>query len=132
MNNSPDSLPNISCLEMFLKNPTSSKLEVVQGVHKYLSDVIKGTEQSSTNSDFIDLFTQFTKAPFKDYVYRLMTKSILLEVSLCLVQELISGLPDRAANLNLVVEGTRAGQALCCDRTVCVIPSGLPILVRHR
>ena len=109
MNFSPESLPNCSCFELFLKNPKGCKPEVVQGSHKFISDVIKGSERSPTNSVFIGLFNQFTKDPVKDYVFQRMTKSILQELALCLLQEIISGGPERAASLNLVVEETKAG-----------------------
>ena len=55
--------------------------------------MIVGREQSPTNSVSIDLFIQFTKVLVKDYVYRRMTESesILLELVLCLTQEIFSG-----------------------------------------
>ena len=53
MNISPDSLPNVSCFDMFVENTKGSKPEVVQGSHKFLSDVIVGKEQGPTNSVFI-------------------------------------------------------------------------------
>ena len=81
MDISPESLPNLSCFDMFVKNP-GSKPEVVQGVHKFLLDVIVGKEQGQTNSVFIGLFNQFTKVPVKDYVCSRMTKSILLDLTL--------------------------------------------------
>ena len=109
MNISPDSLPNSSCFELFLKDPKGVKPEVVQGAHKFISDVIDGSEQSPKNSAFIGLFNQFTKNPVKDYIFQRMTKSILQELALCLLQEIISGGPERAASLNLVVEKTKAG-----------------------
>jgi len=101
MNFSPDSLPNSSCFELFLKDPKGCKTEVVQGAHKFISDVINGSEQSPKNSVFIGLFNQFTKNPVKDYIFQRMTKSILQELALCLLQEIISGGPERAISLNL-------------------------------
>ena len=69
-----------------------AKPEVVHGAHRFLSDVIRGAEQSTINSVFIELFNQFTKVQVKDYIYRRITKSFFLELFLCLVQqELISG-----------------------------------------
>ena len=97
MNNSPDSLPNVSCFDLFVKNPKGCKLEVIQGSHKFLSDVINGSEQSPINSVFIGLFNQFTKVPIKDYVFQRMTKSILQELALCILQELISYGPTSLA-----------------------------------
>ena len=109
MSCSPDSLPNSSCFELFLKDPKGCKPEVVQGSHKFISDVISGSEKSPTNAVFIGLFNQFTKKPVRDYIFQRMTKSILQELALCLLQEIISGGPKRAASLNLVVEETKSG-----------------------
>ena len=106
---SPDSLPNISCFDLFVRDPKGCKPEMIQGAHSYLSDVMKGRENGPKNSVFIGLFNRFTKTPVKDYVFRRMTKSILQELALCILQELISGGPERAANLNLVVEETKTG-----------------------
>ena len=68
MSKSPDSLPNVSCFDLFLKNPKGCKIEVIQGAHKFMTHVIQGSEQSSKNFIFIDLFNQFTKITIKKYV----------------------------------------------------------------
>ena len=109
MNFPPDSLPNISCFDMFVRDPKGCNPNMIQGAHRYLSDVIKKNENGPKNSVFIGLFSHFTKTPVKDYVFRRMTKSILQELALCILQELISGGSQRAANLNLVVEETKTG-----------------------
>ena len=106
---SPDSLPNSSCFELFVKNPKGCKPDLIQGAHKFMLNVIEGSEPSPTNKVFIGLFNQFTKKPIKDYVFKRMTKSILQELALCILQDLISGGPLRAAGLNLVVEETKSG-----------------------
>ena len=109
MDISPDSLPNISCFDKFVRNPKGCKPEVIQGSHSFISDVIKGSETSPKNSVFIGLFNHLTKTPVKDYIFKRMTKTILQELALCICQELISGGSERAQNLNLVVEETRSG-----------------------
>ena len=108
MDNSPDSLPNVSCFDLFVKDPKVCKLGVIQGTHSFITHVIKGIEQSSKNSTFIDLLNQFTKVPIKTHVFQRMTKSILQELALCVLQELISCGPSRAQNLSLVLQETRA------------------------
>lgn len=107
--NLPDSLPNVSCFDIFVRNPKNCETPVIQGSHKFMMDVIKGGEQSPTNSVFMGLFGHFTKEPLKNYIYQRMTKPILQELALCILQELIAGGPERAQSLNLVVEETRAG-----------------------
>ena len=44
MSKSPDSLPNVSCFDLFLKDPKGCKIEVIQGAHKFMIHIIKGTE----------------------------------------------------------------------------------------
>ena len=85
INFSPDSLPNVSCFDLFMKNPKGCKSGVIQGAHSFITQVIKGSEQSPKNAVFIDLFNQFTKVPIKPCVFQRMTKSILQESSLYLV-----------------------------------------------
>ena len=115
---SPDSLPNSSCFELFVRDPKGSKTEVIQGSHKFLCDVIEGTEPSPKNSVFIDLFNQFTPVPIKDYIFSRMTKKILQELALCVTQELISYGPSHAKNLKLVLEETKAGgKTVVIDRS---------------
>ena len=109
MINSPDSLPNSSCFDLFLRNPKGSKTELVQGAHKFLSDVIAGKEKGPVNPVFIELFNEFAKTPVKNYVYRRMAKKILQKLALCILQEIISGGRPRAETLQLVVEETRTG-----------------------
>ena len=68
---SHDSLPNNSCFERFLKDPKGCKPEMVQGTHKFISDVIGGSEQNTINVVvFICLFNQFIKNPWKIMSFR--------------------------------------------------------------
>ena len=91
---------------------------MIQGSHKFLCDVIEGTEPSPKNSVFIDLFNQFTPVPIKDYIFSRMTKKILQELALCVTQELISYGPSHAKNLKLVLEETKAGgKTVVIDRS---------------
>ena len=122
MSKSPDSLPNVSCFDLFLKNPKGCKIEVIQGAHKFMTHVIKGTETSPKNFTFIGLFNQFTKVPVKDYVFTRMTKTILQELALCVLQELILYGPARAQNLTLVVVETKAG-----GKTVAIEKDEFPV-----
>ena len=109
MSLSPDSLPNCSCFDIFVRDPKNCKHEIVIGAHKFLSEVIAGKEKSPVNSVFIGLFGKFTKTEVKNYVHRHMTKKILLELALCVIQEIILGGAARARTLQLVVEETRTG-----------------------
>ena len=58
---------------------------------------------------FVGLFENFTKTPVKGYVYSRMTKKILQELALRVIQEIILGGSARAQSLQLVVGETRTG-----------------------
>ena len=122
MSKSPDSLPNVSCFDLFIKNPKGCKIGIIQGAHKYMTHVINGTEQSPKNSIFIGLFNQFTKIPIKEYIFQRMTKIILQELALCILQELILYGPSRAQNLTLVLESTKAN-----GKTVVIEKDEFPV-----
>ena len=51
----------------------------------------------------------FAQEGIKEYVFRRMKKLILLELALCLVQDLISADPKRAASLEIRIERCSAG-----------------------
>ena len=122
MSKSPDSLPNVSCFDLFLKNPKGCKIGVIQGAHKFMTHVIQGSEQSPKNFIFIGLFNQFAKVPIKEYIFQRMTKTILQELALCILQELISYGPSRAKNLTLVLEETKAN-----GKTVVIEKDEFPV-----
>ena len=122
MNTTPNSLPNVSCFDLFLKNPKGCKLGVIQGAHIFITNGIKGSEQNPKNAVFINLSSQFTKVPIKPYVFQRMTKSILQELVLCILQELISYGPTRAQNLKLVLEETKSN-----GKTVVIEQEEFPV-----
>ena len=100
---------DIELFQVFSGNPKGCDLETIQGSHRYITNVIKGTEESPKKSILIDIFNSFSKDKIKDYVYNRMKKSILLELALCILQEIAAGGPDRATNLQLQIEKTSSG-----------------------
>ena len=100
---------DIELFQVFSGNPKGCNLETIQCSHRYIANVIKGTEESPNKSVLIDIFNSFSKGKIKDYVYNRMKKSILLELALCILQEIAAGGPDRAINLQLQVDKTSSG-----------------------
>ena len=100
---------DIELFQVFSENPKGCNLETIQGSHRYIANVIKGSEESPNKSVLIDIFNSFSKDKIKDYVYNRMKKSILLELALCILQEIAAGGPDRAINLQLQIDKTSSG-----------------------
>ena len=102
-------LTNLEHFQKFSEDPKNCSLQTVQGSHCYIANVIKGTEDGPKNSVLIEIFNHFVKDEVKDYVYHRMKKSILLELALCVLQEIASGSPGRAKSLELHVANSSAG-----------------------
>ena len=102
-------LTNLEHFQKFSEDPKNCSLQTVQGSHRYIANVIKGTEDGPKNSILIEIFNHFVKDEVKDYVYHRMKKSILLELALCVLQEIEAGGPERAKSLQLNVAKTSAG-----------------------
>ena len=92
---------NIDLFHEFSKNPKGSDLETIKGSHRFINDVIQGREEGPKKSVLISIFNEFVEGEIKDYIYNKMKKSILLELALCILQEIGSYGVDHAKNLQL-------------------------------
>ena len=93
----------------FSRSPKTFNMKVLKGAHRHLTMVLKGHDGGPKNSELIHIFDQFTKEKIKDYVYQRMKKSILLELALCIIQEIAAGGQARADSLQLEVTKTSSG-----------------------
>ena len=99
-------------LDYFMKfheNPRTADNKVIQGAHRFIALAIKNQTNLPKNAVLIDIFREFLEEEVRDYVFTRMTKPILLELALCILQDLARGGPDRAKSLFLVVEKTESG-----------------------
>ena len=102
----------IEHFEKFTDNPKGCSVENIKGSLNYLLDVQKNTKSSPTNSTFIHIFNFFhvkNSPPIKDYVYKRLTKTILLELAIALLQEIASCDIERAKTLVIVLKRTSSG-----------------------
>ena len=72
-----------ACFELFSNNPKGVSVEIVKWVHKCIAKVIRDGQKGPT---LIKIFDEFTQQKIKKYVFTLMTKPILLELALCIIQ----------------------------------------------
>ena len=93
----------------FSDSPKECTIQNIQGSIRYLSNVLKTSEQGPKCSTLIHIFNQFTVEEIKDYVYRRMTKKILLELALCILEEIASGGIARAKTIVIVLKRTASG-----------------------
>ena len=109
MSKSPENQFIIDCFREFQLHPKGCERSVILGAHKYIAQSIKGTVEGPKINDLIEIFNKFSQSKIKDYVYTRMTKSILLELALTVLQDIANGGAERAKTLNLVIEKTKKG-----------------------
>ena len=92
-------------------------MEIIKGSHRYMNDVIQGREDGPNKTILISIFNEFVDGEIKDYIYMKMKKSILLELALCILQEIGSYGVEHAKNLRLkLVKSSAGGKQLVIDR----------------
>ena len=100
---------NLDCFNRFKQSPKDASIEVVKGVHKFLAQAIKNPKNSPTCGELIKIFHHFSSGQIKDYVYNRMTKKVVLELALCVVQEILLNGIGRAKTLELELVKTKYG-----------------------
>ena len=110
--NSQELSPSV-CFLRFCEKPKESNMDVIQGAHKFLVEVVRGDQESPNNKTFIKMFSVFCDKPIKSYIYKKMGKKIMQELAICILQDLAANGPGRAATLQLeVVKATAGGKVV--------------------
>ena len=94
----------------FISDPKGSNMETILGAHRFLAMIIDSEEDGPTRKTLMKIFRPFVpENSIKDYIFRRISKSLLLELALCILQDVtVNGLA-RLSTLTLVIEKTRAG-----------------------
>ena len=100
-------LPNIELFNDFIKDPKNCTMEMVKGSKVYLQNSIKKVVTGPTNTTLIFLFEHFSQGKIKEYIFKAMRKSILLELALAIVEEIIANGLQRAKTIELVLTGEK-------------------------
>ena len=100
---------DLYCFQLFTEDPTQVSETIIEGSHKYIAKIIRDGETGPTVQTLIKIFSAFSKEPIKDYVFNRMTKPILLELALCVIQDLALNGPSRAKTLALELVNTKSG-----------------------
>ena len=102
----------IEFFKKFCNNPKDFDLETVQGAHKYLNLVLsqKISSTCAKKSVLIDIFNEFIDEPVRDYVFHRISRKLLLELAIRILQEFITRGVDRAQSLKLVLAKATTGK----------------------
>ena len=109
MNISVQGKSDSDCFELFSNSPKNVSFEVMKGAHKFVANAIKEGGPTPTCQTLIKIFTAFSEQKIKDYVFTRMKKPILLELALCIIQEIVLNGVGRAKTLQLEVVKSKSG-----------------------
>ena len=111
----------IEFFKKFCDNPKEIDLETVQGAHKYLNLVLgqKVSSSCAKKSILIGIFNQFIDKPVKDYVFHRISRKLLLELAIRILQEFIQRGVERAKTLKLVIAKATSNE----DQTILIAPN---------
>ena len=94
----------------FTSDPKGSSMQTILGAHRFLANVIENEDDGPTLKTLMKIFRPFVpQDSIKDYIFRRIKKSLLLELALCILQDVASNGISRLASLCLAVEKTRSG-----------------------
>ena len=99
----------------FCENPRDSDIQTIQGSHRYISLALRGETSTPKKSILITLFQEFSTETIKDWIFNRIPKRMLLELALCILQDIIKKGATRAKSIQLVVAKTSDG-----DKTVVI------------
>ena len=94
----------------FISDPKGSSMDIILGAHRFLAAIIENKDDGPTLKTLMKIFRPFIPTnSIKDYVFKRIKKSLLLELALCILQDVATNGLDRLGSLNLVIEKTNAG-----------------------
>ena len=94
----------------FTTDPKGSSMETILGAHRFLAAVIDHEDDGPTLKVLMKIFRPFIpESSIKDYIFKRIKKPLLLELALCILQDVASNGVSRLATLTLAIEKTRSG-----------------------
>ena len=114
-----DISPEQTLFEEFCFDPTNPTIEIIQGSHRFISLSMKNGSSIPKKSTLSELFKEFMTVPAKQYVFNQIPRRMLLELAICILQDIASRGVSRAKTLRLEVVKTTAtagGKTIAIER----------------
>ena len=100
---------SVDCFNQFVESPRDVSSEVLDGAHRYVARTIQEGKGGPTIKDLVKMFGHFTHGKVQAYVFKRMTKPILLELALRIIQEISLNGVGRAKSLQLEAVKSKSG-----------------------
>ena len=102
-----DISPEQTLFEEFCLNPKDPTIEIIQGSHRFISLSMKNGPSIPKKSTLSELFKEFMTVPAKQYVFNQIPRRMLLEIAICILQDIVSRGISRVKALRLEVTRTK-------------------------
>ena len=98
-----------SRFKSFCESPKTFSFHNLQSAHRILSKTLSEKKSSVTKNILIDILMNFVPNEIKSYHFKRMNRSILVELALCIVQDILQNGEGRAEFLVLELVKTSSG-----------------------
>ena len=96
----------------FTESPKKYSVSNLQGSHRTLLKSLTENKSPVTKKIVIKILMKFVPIEIKEYHFRRMNRAILVELAICIVQDLLQNGPGRADSLVLELVKTSSGGAI--------------------
>ena len=99
-----------SLFKIFCNSPKTFSNTALHASHRFLVKSVSENKSPVTKTILIKILMNFVQPDIKEYHFKRMARAILVELAICLVQDLIQNGPGRAETLELqLIKSTSGG-----------------------
>ena len=104
-------LDDHSLFKIFCNSPKTFSNTALHASHRFLVKSVPEKKSPVTKTILIKILMNFVQPDIKEYHFKRMSRAILVELAICIVQDLIQNGPGRAQSLELQLLKSSAGGA---------------------
>ena len=109
MDKNPQVMKDSECFGRLKAMGRDVSIDVFRGAHKYIARATEDPKMGPKVADLVEFFNQFSKEKIQFYNFSRMTKPLLLELALRVIQEVLYNGISRAKTLQLELVKTKFG-----------------------
>ena len=109
MDKNPQNVEDSRCFSRLEAMGRDVSIDVFKGAHKYIARATNDPKIGPKVADLVEFFNHFTHEKIQYYNFSRMTKPLLLELALCIIQDVLFNGIGRAKTLQLELVKTKFG-----------------------
>ena len=109
MDKNPKIMKDSHCFSRLKAMGRDVSIDLFKGAHKYIARATKDSKTGPKVAELVEFFNHFSQEKIQYYNFSRMTKPLLLELALCVIQEVLYNGIGRAQTLQLELVKTKFG-----------------------